>query len=294
MRLGFFADGGWSHLSFDALMGTPGISVEFVCARFQQPDHILRERAEKHNIPFLIHKDINSAEFLSTLDCYKCDLLVSMSFDQIFREPIITRPILGVINCHAGKLPFYRGRNILNWALINDEKEFGITVHYVNQGVDTGDIIRQKCYPISDEDNYGTLLDRAFVGCADLLVESIVDISSGVVRRRTQREIHRFGSYCSARGPGDEYINWNQSSRQIFNFVRAICPPGPSARCFNNEREIKVKHVEFLKDAPCYIGIPGAVLSRDFGGLLVKTADSFVRLLDWEAEEKIRVGDRLT
>lgn len=66
-----------------------------------------------------------------------------------------------MINCHAGKSPLYRGRNILNRALINDEKEFGITVHYVDEGIDTGDIILQRVYEITDEENYATLLDRA-------------------------------------------------------------------------------------------------------------------------------------
>jgi methionyl-tRNA formyltransferase len=64
-----------------------------------------------------------------------------MSFNQIFKSEIINLPRLKTINCHAGKLPFYRSRNILNWVLINDEKEFGITVHYVDEGIDTGDII---------------------------------------------------------------------------------------------------------------------------------------------------------
>ena len=77
-----------------------------------------------------------------------------MSFDQIFKEEIINIPPLKIINCHAGKLPFYRGRNILNWALINDEKEFGITVHYVDFGIDTGDSILQKNYEITDDDDY--------------------------------------------------------------------------------------------------------------------------------------------
>ena len=70
-------------------------------------------------------------------------------------------PKYGAINCHAGKLPDYRGRNILNWALINDEKEFGITVHFIDEGIDTGDIILQESFEIKDSDNYKSLLDLA-------------------------------------------------------------------------------------------------------------------------------------
>ena len=78
-------------------------------------------------------------------------------------------PKLKTINCHAGKLPFYRGRDILNWVLINDEKEFGITVHYMDEGIDTGDIILQRTFPITDEDSYKTLLERSYDECANIL-----------------------------------------------------------------------------------------------------------------------------
>jgi methionyl-tRNA formyltransferase len=96
-----------------------------------------------------------------------------MSFNQIFREEIMNMPPLKTINCHAGQLPFYRGRNILNWALINDEKCFGITVHYVDSGIDTGDIILQRTYPINDADNYKSLLEVAYTECANILYDAI-------------------------------------------------------------------------------------------------------------------------
>ena len=107
---------------------------------------------------------------------YDCDLLVSMSFNQIFKTSILSK--YKIINCHAGKLPFYRGRNILNWVLINDEKEYGITVHYVDEGIDTGDIILQKTYPITDNDNYKTLLTNAQTECASLLYEALQKIKN--------------------------------------------------------------------------------------------------------------------
>ena len=75
-----------------------------------------------------------------------------MSFDQIFKNEIINAINNNIINCHAGKLPFYRGRNILNWVLINDEKKFGITVHYIDEKIDCGDIILQRLFKITDQD----------------------------------------------------------------------------------------------------------------------------------------------
>jgi methionyl-tRNA formyltransferase len=292
MIIGYFADGPWSHRALEKLLANAAIKIAFICARYDRQDSVLKEKASQSEIPYLVHPDINSMDFMSQIEPYACDLFVSMSFNQIFGKNTIETPPLGTINCHAGKLPFYRGRNILNWALINDEREFGITVHYVDEGIDTGDIIRQECFSITDEDDYSTLLERAYQGCSDLLVQSIEDLRGGVAKRIVQHNIHPLGFYCSARGSGDERLDWSQSSRQVFNFVRAICPPGPAARCYLGTDEIKINKVEFLHDAPSYVGVPGAVLAKNNESFLVKTLDSFVRVLDWESDKKIKVGDR--
>jgi methionyl-tRNA formyltransferase len=294
MIIGYFADGPWSHRALDKLLSNPEIKIAFICARYDHQDPVLKLKADQFGIPFLVHPNINDEIFLEQIKGYRSDLFVSMSFNQIFRKRTIERPPMGTINCHAGKLPFYRGRNILNWALINDEKEFGVTVHYVDEGIDTGDIIRQECFPITDQDDYNTMLERAYQACADLLAQSVEELRTGKAKRLSQQDFHPLGSYCSARGPGDERLNWNQPSRQVFNFVRAICPPGPSARCYLGSHEIKINKVEFLLDAPSYIGIPGAVLAKNQHSFLVKTSDSYVRVLAWEADKNIRVGDRLT
>ena len=167
MKIGYFADGPWAHKAFDKIISDDSIEILFVMVRYDKQDPVLIELANKNNIPVELCENINSKNFVDKARLYQADLFVSMSFNQIFRKEMINLPRYGTINCHAGKLPFYRGRNILNWALINDEKEFGITVHYLDEGIDTGDIILQKVYPITDEDDYGTLLVRAYDGCAD-------------------------------------------------------------------------------------------------------------------------------
>ena len=198
-----------------------------------------------------------------------------------------------LINCHAGKLPFYRGRNILNWALINDEKEFGITVHYVDKGIDTGDIILQRTYPITDDDTYATLLERAYTGCADILYEAIKKLQAGTAKVIPQEEIDSVGFYCGMRQAGDEILDWNQSSRDVFNFVRAICPPGPAARTFLNAREMRINKVREIKGAHVYKNIPGQVLGKTEQGFIVKTQDTMVEVVDYDFAGQIRVGDRL-
>ena len=139
----------------------------------------------------MILDSVNSKASLNKIKSFNCDLLVSMSFNQIFREDLINLTPIGIINCHAGKLPFYRGRNILNWALINDEKEFGITVHFVDTGIDTGDIILQKTFPISDKDSYKTLLNTSYSACGDILFEALVQIAESNYKRTKQKTITR-------------------------------------------------------------------------------------------------------
>ena len=130
MKIGYFADGPWAHRAFEKIIGDSTITIEFICVRYDRNDEVLRQYADAYGIDLLVHPDINSDGFFEIIGKYKVDLFVSMSFDQIFGKKIRNLPPMKTINCHAGKLPFYRGRNILNWVLINDEKEFGITVHY--------------------------------------------------------------------------------------------------------------------------------------------------------------------
>lgn len=292
MKIGYFADGPWSHLALEKLVLDSTISVEFICARYDKPDPTLRKKADQYGIAFITHPKINSDDFFQKISSYGCDLFVSMSFNQIFRKRLIEFPRLKAINCHAGKLPFYRGRSILNWVLINDEKEFGITVHYIDEGIDTGDILGQRLFPITDEDNYATLLEKAYSGCAGLLYETIKQLGAGKVVCKPQTDVHPLGFYCTARVDGDERLNWNQPSRDIFNFVRAICRPGPEARTFCGDVEIKINRVELLPDAPGHKGIPGAVLGECPDGLFVKTADSYLKVVEWSGIDRIRIGDR--
>jgi len=253
----------------------------------------LLDFAKKYSIDYLKYENINSKEFIEKVKKYSCDLFVSMSFNQIFKSEIVNLPKYKTINCHAGKLPFYRGRNILNWVFINDEKEFGITVHYMDEGIDTGDIILQNSYPISDSDSYKTLLERAYINCAELLYSAITMFKYGIPCVIKQKNINPVGFYCSIRKEGDEVLNWDQTSREIFNFVRAICYPAPMARTILNGFEMKINRVEIVENAPNYKCIIGVILNKEKdGSFLVKTKDSFIKVIDFEYNKKFKVGDR--
>ncbi|ELL4702223.1 methionyl-tRNA formyltransferase, partial [Campylobacter jejuni] len=129
LKIGYFADGKWARICLLKILQNPQIQINFIVLR-KTKDIKLEKLALRYQIPCYTHIDINSKEFLNELKKYSNDLLVSMSFDQIFKEELLKLYPRKIINCHAGKLPFYRDRNILNWALINDEKEFGISVHF--------------------------------------------------------------------------------------------------------------------------------------------------------------------
>ena len=292
LKIGYFADGTWSHKAFEKLIKDDKIKIMFICVRYDTKDETLHNYCKEYNISYLKHKNINSDEFINEVKKYGCDLFVSMSFNQIFKEEIINLPKYKTINCHAGKLPFYRGRNILNWALINDEKEFGITVHYVDEGIDTGDIILQRSYLITDNDNYATLLERAYVECANVLYDAICLFKNAPVKGKKQSDIHLVGFYCTQRKVGDEILYWNQTSREIFNFIRAICKPGPMARAFINGKEMKINKAELIPNAPVYKCITGAVLQKNEDSFLVKTLDSFIKVTEFEYDGKFKIGDR--
>lgn len=293
IKIGYFADGPWSHIAFEKIIKDPTIEVQFIVPRSDTKDQTLKNFADKYKIDYLFPVKINSAEFLETVGKYESDLFVSMSFNQIFKKEIIGIPKLGVINCHAGKLPFYRGRNILNWALINDEKEFGITVHYIDEGIDTGDIINQYIYPITEKDSYKTLLEKAYIECARILYDSLLLIKENKHDRIKQSSIHPVGFYCGRRGEGDELINWNQTSRELFNFIRAICEPGPKATTFLRGKEVKINSSELIEGALDYKGTPGQVLYKDKGDFVVKTKDNFIKIKGIDTEVKIKIGDKL-
>lgn len=292
LNIGYFADGPWSHKTLEKLIRDPEIKISFICVRFNSQDNILKEYSEKYQIDYLKNKNVNSDDFISIIGKYNCDLFVSMSFNQIFKSKIINLTKYKIINCHAGKLPFYRGRNVLNWVLINDEKEFGITVHYVDEGIDTGDIILQRTFPISDKDNYNSLLQVAYEQCSKILYEVISMFKKGSAEGYKQSNTHPVGFYCVERKKGDEILNWNQNSRDIFNFVRAICKPGPCARAFINSKEMKIIKVELINNAVKFKSIVGSVIDKSDNKILVKTKDSIIYISEFEFNGFIKIGDR--
>lgn len=277
MKIAYLGDGPWAHLALERILSRPDWRVVLIGVRHESPDPVLRDKAQHLGIPFLTPKRINDREPMDALKQSAADLIVSMSYDQIIRKPLIELPAMGFINVHAGALPFYRGRNILNWVLINGETSFGVTCHFVDEGIDTGDIIVQKHFAIAADDDYGSVLIKAQHACADVLYEALEKFSDGTVVATPQREIHPVGFYCGRRGPGDEVLDWSLSAQRIHNFVRGVALPGPAARIWLGSEEFAVIKSSLVSDACLYIGTVGEVVGRDESGVLVKCVDSVLR-----------------
>jgi methionyl-tRNA formyltransferase len=290
MKIGYFADGPWSHLALERIARDRRFEVAFIVPRFDTQDPVLREWAGRLGVPFLPFDNVNSPAALATLARFGSELFVSMSFNQIVKREFLAMPPRGVINCHAGALPFYRGRNILNWALINDEREFAVTVHYVDEGIDTGDLILQQREPITDADTYRTLLDRAIAACADVLHRALLAIADGTATRTPQSAKHPVGLYVGRRREGDEWIDWSWSSRRIFNFVRAISAPGPGARTIVDDAVVVVERAALIAAAPAYIAVPGEIVGAGARGVTVKTGDSTILLEEVTAQSRPRLS----
>lgn len=290
MKIGYFADGAWSHKALDLILESSKFQVLFIVARYKSQDMILADYAKKLGIPFLVHPNVNSQEIINIIKDYNADLLVSMSFNQIIKAELIQLAHKGFINCHAGALPFYRGRNILNWALINGEKRFGVTIHYIDEGIDTGDIILQKFKEISTNDDYASLLEKAYELCAETLFEALLLIDSDKVCRIPQDSNHPVGFYCGRRRAGDEWIDWSWTSERIHNFIRAITEPGPCAQTISNDQIIKIKAAHKIPNAPNYIGTPGEIVGKNPEGIIVKTGDSTLLITEYTNTPPLQCG----
>lgn len=247
-QLVLFADGVWGTRTLESLLQSPLLEVQAVVLRKNPSDDSLEKLAKRENLTILQPEKVNSPSFRKILAEFNSQLFVSMSYDQIFKEQTYSIAPMGAINCHAGKLPWYRGRSILNWVLIEGESEFGITVHQIDESIDTGGIIKQEVFPISDEDDYATLMETSLKECPRLLAQAVQEIAkSGQIKLQSQIEIDPIGSYYSRRKPGDEKIFWDWGARRIFNFVRALVPPGPMAQSQTRSGEVH----SFLKVLTC-------------------------------------------
>lgn len=253
------------------------------------------EIAIKYKLPLYKEKNINSHSFVEKAKQMSPDLIITVNFNQILKREIISVPSKGCINTHASLLPnIYRGRAPLNWAVINGEKETGVTVHYIDEKIDAGDIILQKKINIDFNDFIGDVLKKA-EKIYPIIVNKAVDlIATGNVKPIPQ-DLSK-GSYYGRRTPKDGQIKWDKTTLEIYNLKRAVSYPYPGAYTYLNANKLLIWKARILdgygdiKEAKC-----GQIIDKTNEGFMVKTLDGLILLEDIETnnEINIRKGDVL-
>ena len=182
----------------------------------------VKKYALSEDIPVLQPEKLRDEDFLVQLKMLQADIQIVVAF-RMSPEVVWNMPRLGTFNLHASLLPQYRGAAPINWAIINGEKETGVTTFFLKHEIDTGNIILQRSTPISDDDNVGTLYDRLMNMGAELVVETMERITMGDVSTMPQDD-------GVAVNPApkifkeDCKINWQKSAIELHNFVRGLSP----------------------------------------------------------------------
>lgn len=196
--------------------------------------------AESANIPVFTPDSIKK-EYEEVLK-YQPDLIVTCAYGKIIPKNILDYPKYGCINIHASLLPKYRGSAPMQWALINGEKETGVTLMYMDEGMDTGDIITKQTYAIKDSDNIGTLHDELSKIGTQLLDDNLESIISGNCPRIKQDEL--LATYAPMINREMEKLDFNDLGTNIINKIRAFNPwPLVSIKVF--DEEVKVIEADF-------------------------------------------------
>ncbi len=205
--------------------------------------HSVKQLAETYHLPIFTPKKVKDPEFIKILTDYRADVIFSMYYDKIIPLEILRSAVYNM-NFHGGLLPKYRGCVSSAWAIINNEPETAVTAHIMDPEIDTGDIIQEKRVKIEWEDTCKTLYNKVSVAAVELLKEILPQIERGELTTRPQE---RGGNYYSRDLPYQGVINWNKSSLEIYNFIRAMnFPPFNPAKTFFRGEEIFIEETKLF------------------------------------------------
>ena len=241
--------------------------------------------ALKHNIPVLQPTNLKAPAFIEDLKTYQATLQVVVAF-RMLPEAVWSMPVLGTFNLHASLLPQYRGAAPIHWAIINGERETGITTFFLKHEIDTGSIIFQEHEPIHEHDNAGSLYERLMKKGGQLVLKTVKAIEAGDYPTLPQPESGEikhapkiFKETCE--------INWNQPSETIRNFVRGLSPY-PAAWTILNEKTFKiysVSTVDFKKE-----GSNDPIITDNKNYLYIKTSNGWISINELQPEGKRRMN----
>ena len=289
-------------------MGTPDFSVPVleglienyqVVAVVTQPDKKVGRKqevvfspvkvvAEKNNIPVLQPQKIRT-DYQEVLE-YSPDVIVTCAYGQIIPKQLLDCPRYGCINVHASLLPKLRGGAPIHKAIIEGYSKTGITIMYMDEKMDEGDIISQVETDILDSDNLESLHDRLSTLGRSLLLETLPEVINGTNKRERQNE--KEATYAYNIKHEEEKIDFNQPARVVFNQIRGLSPT-PGAYALLDGKLIKIYACE-LKDEET-VQSPGTITSIEKDGIVVacKVGQIIIKEIKPEGKKKMTVKDYL-
>lgn len=245
----------------------------------------VKELALEHNIPTYQPVKARDEEFINKLKEINPDLIVVVAYGQILSKELIEIPKFGCVNVHVSLLPKYRGAAPINWVIINGEEKTGVTTMYMDEGLDTGDIILQSEFPLNNEITAGELHDIMMKQGGNLLIDTINKIEKGCAPR-TQQNDEEF-SYAPMMSKSLGNIDFTKTAKEIHNLVRGI-NPWPSAYTTYEDKTMKIWKTKILNETSSKSC--GTILKVDKEGIKVSTKDNVLLIEEIQMPNKKRMA----
>jgi methionyl-tRNA formyltransferase len=242
----------------------------------------VKQYAIEHNLSVLQPVKLKDESFLNELKSLKPDLIIVVAF-RILPSVIFDIPKYGIFNLHGSLLPKYRGAAPINWAIINGDKETGVTTFFLKEKVDTGNIILQAKLDIGENDTFGEIYDKLSGIGADLVLETVREIEKGEVKVMEQKDEH--SSPAPKIFKEDCRIDWSKPAEQIHNLIRGLSPHPAAWTTFDNK---VLKIYSTLKTQDKSTGEIGSLVKQG-KKLFVNCSDYMIEILELQLEGKKRM-----
>jgi methionyl-tRNA formyltransferase len=271
MRVAMFGYQTWGHRTLRALLASEHEVVLVVT--HPKSDHAyekiwsdsVADLAEQHGVPVLLRNRPDDQELLSRLKEADPDIIVANNWRTWLPPEIFDLPRHGTLNVHDSLLPAYAGFSPLIWALINGEKEVGVTAHMMDEDLDAGNIVLQRATPVGPKDTTTDLFHRTIDMIGPITVDALALIASG--RTDWAKQDRGKASFFHKRSIEDSLINWDWPAEDIERLVRAQSDPYPNAFTFHRGERIRVIKASVSK--ACYGGTPGRIFIREGDGVVI-------------------------
>ncbi len=244
--------------------------------------------AKEHHLPILQPEKLKDEQFLSNLEAFNADIFVVVAF-RMLPEVVWSMPPKGTFNLHASLLPKYRGAAPINWAIINGEKETGVTTFFINQIIDTGSILAQEKISISENMTAGELHDQLMNLGANLTVETLDKIANNEIQATPQdEELAKIFPHAPKIFKADCEIQWNQNAAIIHNKIRGLSPY-PAAWCslFKNGEKITFK---LFSSKVTNEVVDSKQIKKGLDGILFPCNDYYLSISELQPEGKRRMN----